>query len=267
MWVADGAGLRQVLTLHGRPRPAARRLRRPRRSRTTGAGGRTGTRPSRSASPASSRPRASTEPIDALYVAGARRRRPDRALRRPRRRRPARPARNPACRPTASTARPPPRSRPTPATWWAVLQGAAGDADADVVAALTGDPRRRSGTCRAATRRSGAPASSLVTALWPALWGFAAEPGVRRRAGPGARRAGRPRRSSRKAPIPIVRVGPQPYGLLPTTAWTLWQPDDGDPPARGAARQGAARAPSPATREAPRRAARRPARTPTGCST
>ena len=28
---------------------------------------------------------------------------------------------------------------------------------------------------------------------------------------------------------PTVRVGPQPYGLLPTTAWTLWQADDGDP--------------------------------------
>ena len=114
-----------------------------------------------------------------------------------------------------------------PATWWAVLQGAAGDADVDVAAALTGDA---SSAGQPAGRRPDAAGAgvALVTALWAALWGFTASQVF------DVARGGAPAEWAATAlfpegAYPIVRVGPQPYGLLPTTAWTLWQPDDGDP--------------------------------------
>ena len=114
-----------------------------------------------------------------------------------------------------------------PDTWWAVLQGTAGDADRDVSSALTGDPARL-GNLPGGDRPQRAPASVLVTALWPALWGFVAAQvfDVARGAAPAAWAAGA---LFPEGAYPVVRVGPQPYGLLPTTAWTLWQPDDGDP--------------------------------------
>ena len=112
------------------------------------------------------------------------------------------------------------------ATWWSVLHGSPADSDLDVSKALTGDPARLGNLPGGQAHR--APAAALVTALWPALWGFTASQvfDVARGAAPAswASAALFP-----EGPYPSVRVGPQPYGLLPTTAWTRWQPDDGDP--------------------------------------
>jgi hypothetical protein len=113
------------------------------------------------------------------------------------------------------------------ATWWSVLHNTPGDSDLDVSKALTGDPARL-GNLPGGDEAHRAPAAALVTALWPALWGFTASQvfDVARGAAPAswASAALFP-----EGPYPSVRVGPQPYGLLPTTAWTRWQPDDGDP--------------------------------------
>ena len=113
------------------------------------------------------------------------------------------------------------------ATWWAILHGTAGDSDRDVSRALTGDPARL-GNVPGGGQAHRAPASALVTALWPALWGFTASQvfDVARGREP-ASWAGAA--LFPEGAYPAVRVGPQPYGLLPTTAWTLWQADDGDP--------------------------------------
>jgi hypothetical protein len=114
------------------------------------------------------------------------------------------------------------------ATWWAVLHGTAGASDLDVSRALTGDAARL-GNVPGGSQDHRAPASALVTALWPALWGFTASQvfDVARGRAP-ASWAGAA--LFPEGAYPTVRVGPQPYGLLPTTAWTRWQADDGDPP-------------------------------------
>src|SRR5262249_27862612 len=55
-----------------------------------------------------------------------------------------------------------------PATWWSVLTGIPGDADRDVSQVVTGDPTRL-GNLVGGDQTQRAPASALVTALWPAL--------------------------------------------------------------------------------------------------
>jgi hypothetical protein len=114
-----------------------------------------------------------------------------------------------------------------PATWWSILHGTPGDSDLDVSRALTGDPARL-GNLPGGGHAHRAPASALVTALWPALWGFTASQvfDVARGRAPASWAAAA---LFPEGAYPSVRVGPQPYGLLPTTAWTRWQADDGDP--------------------------------------
>jgi hypothetical protein len=114
-----------------------------------------------------------------------------------------------------------------PATWWAILHGSPGDSDLDVSRALTGDPSRL-GNLPGGGQAHRAPASALVTALWPALWGFTASQvfDVARGRAPASWVGAT---LFPEGAYPTVRVGPQPYGLLPTTAWTRWQADDGDP--------------------------------------
>jgi hypothetical protein len=114
-----------------------------------------------------------------------------------------------------------------PATWWTVLNGDLGDADTDVAAAITGEPAAL-GNLPGGHRPHRKPASLLVAALWPALWGFAASQvfQVARGAEPAdwAAAALFP-----EGAFPSVRVGPQPYGLMPVTAWSRWQPAADDP--------------------------------------
>jgi hypothetical protein len=115
-----------------------------------------------------------------------------------------------------------------PGTWWAVLQGTPGPGDREVSQVLTGDPGRL-GNLPGGDQAHRVPASALVTALWPALWGFAIGQVFDLARGPApaswAAAAMFPEGS-----YPTVRVGSQPYGLLPTTAWTQWRAAAGDPP-------------------------------------
>lgn len=114
-----------------------------------------------------------------------------------------------------------------PATWWSILHAAPREGDLEVSAALTGDSGAL-GPLPGGEAPHRAQASALVTLLWPALWGFAAgnvwdlargsEPML------WARSALYP-----EGPYPTVRIGAQPYGLLPTTAWRSWTSADGDP--------------------------------------
>ncbi len=114
-----------------------------------------------------------------------------------------------------------------PATWWSILHSAPRDGDLDVSAALTGDPDAL-GPLPGGDTPHRARASALVTLLWPALWGFAAGHVW------DLARGGDPMAWARGAlypegPYPTVRIGAQPYGLLPTTAWRSWTGADGDP--------------------------------------
>jgi hypothetical protein len=114
-----------------------------------------------------------------------------------------------------------------PATWWSILDSPPRDGDRELSAALTGDPDAL-GPVPGGDAPHRAQSSALVTLLWPALWGFAAAGvwDVARGSEPAlwARGALHP-----EGPYPTVRVGAQPYGLLPTTAWRGWTAADGDP--------------------------------------
>jgi hypothetical protein len=112
-------------------------------------------------------------------------------------------------------------------TWWQLLQTPAGDADRDVSLALTGDSATL-GNLPGGDRPQRPPAAALVTVLWPALWGFAAGQVYDIARGPVPARWAASAMFPEGA-YPTVRIGPQPYGLLPTTAWTAWQAADEDP--------------------------------------
>ena len=112
-------------------------------------------------------------------------------------------------------------------TWWQLIRTTASATDRDVSAALTGD-RDSLGNLPGGEQAHRAQGSALVQALWPALWGFAASQiWDLSRDGSAAAWAGRALYP--EGAYPTVRVGPQPYGLLPTTAWQSWQAHDDDP--------------------------------------
>ncbi|MET9023770.1 hypothetical protein ABZV93_27730 [Actinopolymorpha sp. NPDC004070] len=123
-----------------------------------------------------------------------------------------------------------------PDTWWDVLRTPAGESDRAVSAALTGDPDLL-GNLPGPSEPHRALNSAMVSALWPALWGFA---GADLWAVPDGTHA-----ASRWAPhalfpeggFPTLRVGSQPYGLLPATALGRWVADPNDPPVEEAMRK------------------------------
>jgi hypothetical protein len=114
-----------------------------------------------------------------------------------------------------------------PDTWWLLLRGTPGPGDREVSAALTGD-RDALGPLPGGDRAHRTSSANLVTVLWPALWGFAAGHVY------DIARGGEPATWARQAlcpegPYPTLRIGPQPYGLLPTTAWQRWVAEPADP--------------------------------------
>lgn len=118
-----------------------------------------------------------------------------------------------------------------PDTWWHILTSAPGDLDAELSRVLTGDPLLLGGI-PGGDGAHRANASALVTAVWPALWGFAAAHvwNVAHGSAPAlwARHALFP-----EGAYPTLRIGSQPYGLLPTASWQRWEPEDGDPALEG----------------------------------
>ena len=76
----------------------------------------------------------------------------------------------------------------------------------------------------------------LVSGLWPALWGFAQKNvwalGHAQDLPAWAARAVCP-----EGPFPTLRIGDQPYGLLPVTELAGWQAAAGDPPVEAAMTQ------------------------------
>ncbi|MFF0945488.1 hypothetical protein ACFYE2_14855 [Kocuria sp. CPCC 205300] len=116
-----------------------------------------------------------------------------------------------------------------PATWWTVLQEPAGEVERETSTALTGDPNLL-GNLPGAPSEHRRWNNAMVGALWPALWGFAAQdiwnlPAGRLEAAEWARHALLP-----EGPFPTVRIGDQPYGLLPVSALQHWTAVPNDPP-------------------------------------
>ncbi|WP_405523536.1 hypothetical protein OG426_09855 [Streptomyces canus] len=113
-------------------------------------------------------------------------------------------------------------------TWWRMLRASRGPDDAELSTALTGD-RRRLGTVPGGQRSHRRDTSACTSVLWPALWGFAAGHVY------DLARGAEPARWAQQAlypegPYPTLRIGPQPYALLPATRWQRWSADPHDPP-------------------------------------
>lgn len=122
-----------------------------------------------------------------------------------------------------------------PDTWLGLLHGTAADqpltrglltAFGFDGAAIAGRPTMPGGDLDHATAGRAA-----VRGLWPLLWGRTlrdvvgagrVEPDVAQWAG---------RRLAVQGPLPAIRVGEQPYGLLPASVFTRWRADPADDPA------------------------------------
>ncbi len=69
----------------------------------------------------------------------------------------------------------------------------------------------------------------MVAALWPALWGHHLRDVLGIGAGVDAAGDWAAGHLAPRGPFPTLRVGAQPYGVLPVTALSRWQPATGDP--------------------------------------
>lgn len=123
-----------------------------------------------------------------------------------------------------------------PDTWWDVLQTPASESDRAVSASLTGDPELL-GNLPGPSEPQRAMNSAIVSALWPALWGFAGADVWALPDGTHAASRWAPHALFPEGPFPTLRVGSQPYGLLPATALGDWVAEPKDPPAEAAMRK------------------------------
>ncbi|GAA3077365.1 hypothetical protein [Streptosporangium carneum] len=111
-------------------------------------------------------------------------------------------------------------------TWFDLLHALPTDNDRTISMALTGDPDAL-GALPGPPGQHFSDSTAMVGALWPALWGFAATDvwglPLAAEAAAWARQALFP-----EGPFPVLRVGSQPYGLLPATALSRWIADADD---------------------------------------
>ncbi|MCG5219247.1 hypothetical protein [Streptosporangium sp. KLBMP 9127] len=116
-----------------------------------------------------------------------------------------------------------------PMPWRDLLESPPTEVQRQVSAALTGDPSRL-GPLPGTAEPHRDPSTAMVAGLWPALWGFAGQDvwGV---TGDGTADAAAwaPAALLPEGPFPTLRVGSQPYGLLPVTVLDRWTADAGDP--------------------------------------
>jgi hypothetical protein len=116
-----------------------------------------------------------------------------------------------------------------PLAWRRVLLDPPTATDRAVSAALTGDPATLGtlpGTSEPHQRWNG----GMVAALWPALWGFAGQDVWAMPGGIEEAAAWAPGALLPEGPFPTLRVGSQPYGLLPASVPERWVASPKDPP-------------------------------------
>ena len=120
-----------------------------------------------------------------------------------------------------------------PDQWRALLGRAATATERRVSVALTGDAATL-GPLPGDAPPHGRWARRLVAALWPALWGHGLADVLGLEGKAVAQAADWAAENLEPAgPFPPLRVGTQPYGLLPATALRDWVPAPGDPVVEG----------------------------------
>lgn len=115
-----------------------------------------------------------------------------------------------------------------PKTWWEVVQLPANESDRAVSASLTGDPDLL-GNLPGPSEPHQSLSSTLVSALWPALWGFAGSDVWAVPDGTYSAGAWAPHALFPEGPFPTLRIGTQPYGLLPASSLAGWVATPKDP--------------------------------------
>ncbi|HJV08831.1 MAG TPA: hypothetical protein VJ653_04095, partial [Acidimicrobiales bacterium] len=115
-----------------------------------------------------------------------------------------------------------------PDTWWQILQGPESEPDRQISQVLTGD-HSVLGPLPGPDDPHHLWGSAMVSALWPALWGFTGNDVWGVVPGTGDAGAWASRFLLPEGPYPIVRIGSQPYGLLPAADTHNWVAAKEDP--------------------------------------
>jgi hypothetical protein len=112
------------------------------------------------------------------------------------------------------------------------------EADGPVAARLLGLPVATFDHVRFADRHDQQDSQDMMTALWPATLGY-----FLRQMGDGSLSEDQIESARQwcaahvrpRGPLPALRTGPMPYGILPVTSTTLWQPAEAGTPGAGQA--------------------------------
>jgi hypothetical protein len=123
-----------------------------------------------------------------------------------------------------------------PAAWRALGERDTFGEEDLLARSLTGDPTSLGPLVGSSPDSLGDHAARVVIpALWPALRGHAVTEiwgtGARLVAGAESQWASENLRPD--GPLPLLRIGDQPYGVWPVSDWERWEPDDGGEPAEG----------------------------------
>ena len=123
-----------------------------------------------------------------------------------------------------------------PAAWRALGERDTFGEEDLLARSLTGDPASLGPLVGSSPDSIGDHAARvIIPALWPALRGHAATEiwgtGARLVAGAESQWASENLRPD--GPLPLLRIGDQPYGVWPVSDWERWEPDDDGEPAEG----------------------------------
>ena len=123
-----------------------------------------------------------------------------------------------------------------PAAWRALGERDTYGEEDLLARALTGDPAALGPLVGSSPDSLGDHATRvLIPALWPALRGHAVTEiwGTTARLVAGAESQWPSENLRPDGPLPLLRIGDQPYGVWPVSDWERWEPDDDGEPAEG----------------------------------
>ena len=121
-----------------------------------------------------------------------------------------------------------------PETWWELLRTTPSETARQVSAALTGDADLL-GPLAGGDAPHQLWARAMVTTLWPALWGHALKHVAALGGAVDAAAGWAAQCLFPEGPFPTLRLGSQPYGLLPVSALREWKANADDPEVEQAA--------------------------------
>ncbi len=113
-------------------------------------------------------------------------------------------------------------------TWWEILHTKPVEEHRRLAQLLTGEPELL-GALPGSVEAHGHLEQAAVRSLWPGLWGSESDQAWATGAGTGPAADWAADSLAPEGPFPTLRVGNQPYGLLPVASLRSWRPDRSDP--------------------------------------